>query len=165
MSGWFEHYGFAEVGDNLLMGAYPQDADDVAELSQAGVTRIFNLVQDIEYEPGARDGCVAALAAAGIDEQRVELVDFGSVPAAQIERRRRPSCAGSTRASACTCTAARAGSARRPSSRRSSRCARASTSAKALQVLRERKPTANPLMHQRADLLDWWLLRRARAEG
>jgi phosphoglycolate phosphatase-like HAD superfamily hydrolase len=31
--------------------------------------------------------------------------------------------------------------------------------AQALQVLRERKPTANPLMHQRADLLDWWLLR------
>ncbi|MFN2460323.1 MAG: hypothetical protein ABR591_06520, partial [Candidatus Velthaea sp.] len=34
-------------------------------LAAAGVTRIFNLVQDLEYEPGARDACVAALAAAG----------------------------------------------------------------------------------------------------
>ena len=32
------------------MGAYPQDADDVAALSEAGVTAIFNLVQDVEYE-------------------------------------------------------------------------------------------------------------------
>jgi len=85
MSDWFEHYGFAEVGDNMLMGAYPQDAADVAALAGAGVTRIFNLVQDLEYDDGARDACVSALAAAGIDERRVELVDFGSLPAAQIE--------------------------------------------------------------------------------
>jgi hypothetical protein len=26
----------------------------------------------------------------------------------------------------------------------------------ALDVLRERKPTANPLAHQRADLMRWW---------
>ena len=57
MSGWFEHFGFDAVGDGLLMGAYPQDADDVAALAEAGVTRVFNLVQDVEYDPGARDVC------------------------------------------------------------------------------------------------------------
>ena len=85
MSGWFEHFGFAEVGDDLLMGAYPQDADDVAALRGAGVTRVFNLVQDIEYDPGARDACEAALAEAGIEERRVELVDYGNLPPEQIE--------------------------------------------------------------------------------
>ena len=34
MSGWFEHFGFAQVGDELLIGAYPQDADDVAALAR-----------------------------------------------------------------------------------------------------------------------------------
>ena len=165
MSDWFRHYGFAEVGGNLLMGAYPQDADDVAELSRAGVTRIFNLVQDIEYEPGARQGCVAALAAAGIDEQRVQLVDFGSVPAAQIEasaqtvlrwlddgERVYVHCRAGWQRSATVIAAVVA-------------LREGIDVGQALQVLRERKPTANPLSHQRADLLDWWLLRRARSEG
>jgi hypothetical protein len=35
------------------------------------------------------------------------------------------------------------------------------TPRKALQILRERKPTARPLSHQRADLLDWWQTRGA----
>ncbi len=85
MSDWFQHFGFAEVGDDLVMGAYPQDADDVAALAQEGVTRVFSLVQDIEYEPGAREACVAALAEAGIEERRVELIDFGSLEVEQIE--------------------------------------------------------------------------------
>ncbi|MEY2513475.1 MAG: hypothetical protein QOJ89_833 [bacterium] len=159
MSDWFEHYGFAEVGENLLMGAYPQDAADVAELSRAGVTRIFNLVQDIEYEPGAREGCEAALADFGIDEQRAELVDFGAVPAAQIEdaaqavvrwldegERVYVHCRAGWQRSATVVAAIVA-------------LREGINIAQALQVLRERKPTANPLMHQRADLLDWWLLR------
>ena len=55
MSGWFEHFGFGQVGDELLIGAYPQDADDVAALVEAGVTRVFNLVQDVEYEGDGRE--------------------------------------------------------------------------------------------------------------
>ena len=33
VSDWFEHFGYAEVADDLLIGAYPQDADDVAALA------------------------------------------------------------------------------------------------------------------------------------
>ena len=29
----------------------------------------------------------------------------------------------------------------------------------ALDILRERKPTANPLSHQREDLFEWWEMR------
>jgi atypical dual specificity phosphatase len=159
MSDWFEHYGFAEVGNNLLMGAYPQDADDVAALSQAGVTRVFNLVQDLEYELGAREGCAAALAAAGIDEQRIELVDFGSVPAAQIDaaaqavlrwlgegERVYVHCRAGWQRSATVVAAIIA-------------LREGLSPFVALQVLRDRKPTANPLAHQRADLLEWWQMR------
>ena len=159
MSDWFEHFGFAEVGDDLLMGAYPQDAEDVRRLADAGVTRIFNLVQDLEYDPGARDACVAALAAAGIDEQRVELVDFGSVPAAQIEtaaqavlawldegERVYVHCRAGWQRSATVVTAIIA-------------LREGLLPNQALKRLRARKPTANPLSHQLADLLDWWRMR------
>jgi protein-tyrosine phosphatase len=156
MSDWFEHFGFAEVGENLVMGAYPQDVDDVAALAEAGITRIFNLVQDLEYEPGARNACVAALAAAGIDERRVELVDFGSVPAAQIEavtqtvltwleagERVYVHCRAGWQRSATVIAAIVA-------------LREGVAPGTALELLRERKPTASPLAHQRSDLLDWW---------
>jgi atypical dual specificity phosphatase len=161
VSDWFEHYGFAEVGERLLMGAYPQDADDVAALAEAGVTRIFNLVQDLEYEPGGRDACVAALAAAGIVERRVELVDYGSVPAAQVETAAQTVLAW-LREGRHVYVHCRAGW------QRSATVVAAVialheevTPRKALQILRERKPTARPLSHQRADLLDWWQTRGA----
>ena len=156
MSDWFEHFGFAEVGDELVMGAYPQDADDVAALAGAGVTRVFNLVQDVEYEGGARDACVTALAEAGIEELRVELVDYGSLTPAQIEAPRTPCSRGSTRASASTCTAARAGSARRPSSPRSSRCARASRRATRSRSLRSAQADGEPAGASARGPLRWW---------
>jgi protein-tyrosine phosphatase len=159
MSEWFEHFGFAEVGENLLMGAYPQDAQDVGALADAGVTRIFNLVQDVEYDAGARDTCVAALAAVGIDERRVELVDFGSVPPEQIEaaaqtvlawldegERVYVHCRAGWQRSATVVTAIVA-------------LREGVLPNRALELLRVRKPTANPLSHQLADLLDWWRLR------
>jgi atypical dual specificity phosphatase len=159
MSDWFEHFGFAEVGEDLLMGAYPQDADDVRALAEAGVTRVFNLVQDLEYDPGARDACVAALATYGIDERRVELVDFGSVPAEQIEATAQAVLAW-LEAGERVYVHCRAGW------QRSATVVTAIITLregilpnKALQLLRERKPTANPLSHQLADLLDWWRLR------
>jgi protein-tyrosine phosphatase len=159
MSEWFEHFGFAEVGANLLMGAYPQDAQDVGALADAGVTRIFNLVQDVEYDAGARDACVAALAAVGIDERRVELVDFGRVPPEQIEaaaqavlgwldegERVYVHCRAGWQRSATVVTAIVA-------------LREGVLPNRALELLRERKPTASPLSHQLADLLDWWRLR------
>jgi protein-tyrosine phosphatase len=159
MSEWFDHYGFAEVGENLLMGAYPQDGDDVAALSAAGVTRIFNLVQDVEYEPGAREACSAALAAAGIDEQRIELVDFGSVPPQQIEATAQAVLAWLEQGEH-VYVHCRAGWQRSATVMAAIIALREGVMpGKALEVLRERKPTANPLSHQRADLLDWWLMR------
>lgn len=156
MSAWFEHFGFAEVGADLVMGAYPQDAEDVAALAEAGITRVFNLVQDVEYDPGARDACVAALVAAGIEEHRVELVDYGSLPADQIEVAARTVLAWLAEGQR-VYVHCRAGW------QRSATVVAAIVTLRegvrpprALEILRERKPTANPLAHQRADLFAWW---------
>ena len=48
MSNWFRTYGFARVSDELLIGAYPLDADDVEMLAFNGVRRVLNLVEDAE---------------------------------------------------------------------------------------------------------------------
>src|SRR6266513_1975600 len=98
MSSWFEHFGYSEVGDGLLAGAYPTDAEDVAALAREHVDEVVNLCEDAEYAPGERDAVVIALRE-GLD----------------IEQ--------------------------------------------ALEVVRERKPRARPLEHQRADLLAWWAAR------
>lgn len=161
VSNWFEHFGFAEVGDNLVMGAYPQDADDVAELVAAGVTRVFNLVQDLEYDPGGRDACVTALAGAGIQERRVELVDYGSLTPAQIE-------ASAQAVLAWLDEGERVYVHCRAGWQRSATVVAAIVALRegvappaALDILRGRKPTANPLPHQRADLYRWWEQRAA----
>ena len=157
MSGWFEHFGFAEIGDDLLMGAYPQDADDVAALREAGVTAVFNLVQDAEYErEGGRDACVAALAEHGIEERRVELVDYGSLDTAQIEDAAQAVLAWLEQGER-VYVHCRAGW------QRSATVVAAIVTLRegvppwvALDILRDRKPTANPLSHQREDLFRWW---------
>ena len=159
MSDWFEHFGFGQVGDNLLMGAYPQDADDVAALSDAGVTRVFNLVQDVEYHEGGREACEIALAQAGILEQRVEVVDYGNLLPGHIEtavRTVRPWLEeGETVYVHC-----------RAGMQRSATVAAAIIALEegvepmeALRRVTERNPRANPLDHQRQDLLRWWKAR------
>jgi atypical dual specificity phosphatase len=161
MSDWFERFGFAEVGDELVMGAYPQDAGDVAALAAAGITRVFNLVQDVEYDLGARDTCTRALARAGIDERRVELVDYGSLSPEQIESAARTVLAwlGEGERVYVHC---RAGWQRSAAVVAAVLTLREGVPAPvALEILRERKPTANPLAHQRADLLRWWEQREA----
>ena len=161
MSSWFEHFGFAVVGDDLVMGAYPQDAEDVAAIAETGVTRIFNLVQDVEYEPGARDACVTALAESGIEERRVALVDFGSLTTEQIEGAAQAVLAWLEQGER-VYVHCRAGW------QRSATVVAAIVTLRegvdpwvALDILRERKPTANPLSHQREDLFRWWERRPA----
>ena len=118
MSDWFEHFGFAEVGDDLLMGAYPQDADDVTALRAAGVTAVFNLVQDVEYElPDGREAC---------DGERV-----------YVHCR-----AGMQRSAVVAAAVVALHEALEPLA--------------ALEQVRARNPRANPLAHQRNDLLRWW---------
>src|SRR5437763_519138 len=80
VSNWFRSYGFADVLDGLVVGAYPLDADDVAMLEWVGIERVLNLTEDAEYPEGEREAAAAALAQAGIEEQRVELIDFGGLP-------------------------------------------------------------------------------------
>lgn len=156
MSDWFEHFGYAEVGGDLVMGAYPQDRDDIAALAGAGITRILNLVQDVEYDPGAREVCVAALADAGIEEWRAELIDFGGLEAQRLEsaaqmimrwldsgERVYVHCRAGWQRSATVVAAVIS-------------LVEGVTPRESLELLRERKPTAQPLDHQRADLLEWW---------
>jgi atypical dual specificity phosphatase len=163
VSGWFEHFGFGPVGDELLTGAYPQDADDVAALVDAGVTRVFNLVQDVEYEGEGRAACEAALANAGILEERVEVVDYGNLLPGHIERAVRivrPWLAEGER----VYVHCRAGM------QRSATVAAAIVAleegvepTEALRRVSERNPRANPLEHQRQDLLRWWKARAGAA--
>jgi len=161
MSQWFEHFGFAEVGDDLLMGAYPQDAGDVEELRAAGITRIFNLVQDVEYDPGARDACSVALERAGIGERRVELVDYGNLSAAQIEDAAQAVLAWLDEGER-VYVHCRAGWQRSAAIVAAILTLREDVEPwQALEILRRRKPTANPLSHQRADLFAWWERRTA----
>src|SRR5581483_3546444 len=86
MSGWFRSYGFADVFDGLVIGAYPLDRDDVAMLDWLGIERVLNLTEDAEYQEGDREAAIAALEDAGIEERRVELTDFGGLPPEAIER-------------------------------------------------------------------------------
>jgi len=163
MSDWFEHFGYGEVADGLLIGAYPQDAEDVAALSEAGVTRVFNLVQDVEYDDGAREACAAALAQAGIDEERLELIDYGGLLPGQIELTVRTAI-GWLDEGERVYLHCRAGW------QRSATVAAAIVALRedveleqALDLIRERKPTAQPLPHQRQDLQRWWTKRSQKA--
>lgn len=162
MSDWFDHYGYGSVGDRLYIGAYPQDAGDVAAIAGLGVTRVFNLVQDVEYQGDGRTACAAALADAGIAEERVEVIDFGNLLPGHIERAQQTVRAwlgeGETVYLHC-----------RAGMQRSATVAAAVVALEealepfeALEVVRARNPRANPLAHQRDDLLRWWAA-RARA--
>jgi protein-tyrosine phosphatase len=163
VSAWFEHFGYAQVADGLVVGAYPQDAGDVAALCEEGITRVFNLVRDIEYEErDGREACAAALAGAGIAEERIEVEDYGSLLPGQLERAVRVvndwledgervylHCRAGWQRSAAVAAgvvAVRDGIGLD----------------EALARIRERKPTAVPLRHQRADLERWWEARAAR---
>jgi len=85
VSRWFLSYGFADVLDDLVVGAYPLDADDVAALARVGVRRVLNLTEDDEYRPGDRPKVERALAAAGIEERRISLTDYGGLPPEVLE--------------------------------------------------------------------------------
>ena len=159
MSDWFGRFGFAEVGDGLLVGAYPLDAEDVAEIAGAGVDVVYNLVEDEEYEAGERDAATAALAAAGVSEKRLPLVDYGNVPEAALDRAV-DEVLGDLEAGRRVYVHCRAGWQRSATVAAGVLALREGLPIEdALAVLRERKPTAEPLGHQRADLLAWWQTR------
>lgn len=156
MSRWFDTYGLSEVHENLIIGALPLDIDDVAVLAELGIQRVLNLVEDQEYPPGSREEVEHALVAAGIEEHRMNLVDFGRLPAERLEEAVREVVVW-LRDGQRSYVHCRAGWQR-------SAAVAAGTVAvldglgieEALQEVQMRKPSANPLPHQREDLWTWW---------
>lgn len=156
MSDWFWSYGFADVREDLLVGAYPLDASDIDVLQRLGIRHVLNLVEDDEYEPGQQSEVETALAAAGIQESRLSLVDYGHLPPDALEEAVQ-TVTGWLDAGERTYVHCRAGW------QRSAAVAAAVLAARdgfeigeALEVVQVRKPSANPLEHQRADLARWY---------
>jgi protein-tyrosine phosphatase len=156
VSDWFRSYSYAEVLDQLLIGAYPVDEEDVATLIWLGVERVLNLVEDDEYPPGQREVVETALAGAGIEEDRLRLVDYGRLPAEALENAVQEVLAW-LREGARVYVHCRAGW------QRSAAVAAGVVALaegleidEALSVVQIRKPTADPMPQQRADLFRWW---------
>ena len=165
MSGWFRAYGFADVLDRLVIGAYPLDRDDVAMLEWVGIERVLNLTEDGEYPPGNREAVIAALAEAGIEEQRVALIDFGGLPPQALEQ---AVAAGmsSLEEGKRTYLHCRAGWQRAAAVAAGVVALREGIDVDdALALVQERKPSADPLPHQREDLRRWWDGRAAAARA
>jgi protein-tyrosine phosphatase len=161
VSKWFRSYGFADVAPDLAIGAYPLDDEDVRALEFIGVQRVLNLVADEEYAPGTRDLVKLAFADAGIEEQRVRVKDFGHLPPDTLEEAVAV-VNGWLDDGLQTYVHCRAGW------QRSAAVAAGVVATRdgidvddAVRKIRRRKPTADPLPHQREDLRRWWRRRRA----
>jgi protein-tyrosine phosphatase len=156
MSDWFRAYGFADVHDGLLIGAYPLDEEDVRMLAAMRVGRVLNLVEDEEYEPGVRPQVETALDEAGIEEYRLRLTDFGRLPPDLLELAVQEVAAWMDEG-VLSYVHCRAGW------QRSAAVAAGAVALhdgigieEALAYVQQRKPSADPLPHQREDLLAWW---------
>jgi protein-tyrosine phosphatase len=162
VSNWFRTYGFSEVDDELLIGAYPLDADDVEMLAFNGVQRVLNLVEDREYRPGERGEVQRALAAERIEEHRIGLTDYGGLTADALEE-------AVDEVNAWLDEGARTYVHCRAGWQRSAAVAAGVLAARrgidideALACVQSRKPSADPLPHQREDLRRWWRERATR---
>ena len=168
VSRWFRSYGFADVLDDLFVGAYPLDDDDVGTLTRVGVRRVLNLTEDDEYRPGDRRTVERALSAAGIQERRMSLADYGGLPPEALE-------AAVQEVNAWLDEGARTYLHCRAGWQRSAAVAAGVVALRtgrdiedALDYVQLRKPSADPLPHQREDLRRWWSARgngRERADG
>ncbi|MGI8429171.1 MAG: protein-tyrosine phosphatase family protein [Solirubrobacteraceae bacterium] len=156
MSNWFLTYGFADVLGGLVIGAYPVDRDDVGMLERMGIERVLNLVAEEEYRAGEREEVEAAFAAAGIEEHRLSLTDYGGLPPEEIEAAVQEVLAW-LNDGRLTYVHCRAGW------QRSAAVAAGVVALRddididdALEHVQARKPSADPLPHQREDLRRWW---------
>lgn len=162
MSDWFERFGYEEVADGLLTGAYPTDSGDVEALARERVTAVFNLCEDCEYREGERDAVEAALAQRGISEQRLTVVDYGNLLPGHLEHAARE-------IGAWLESGERVYLHCRAGWQRSATVAAAVVAVRdgvepdvALAKIRRRKPSAEPLGHQLEDLWRWWRARSVR---
>jgi protein-tyrosine phosphatase len=157
VSRWFRTYSFAEVYDRLTIGAYPLDADDVGVLSWLSVAQVLNLVQDSEYESGQHEAVAAAYAAAGIEEERMDLVDFGHLPPEWLERAVGIVLGWMDADDGVTYVHCRAGWQRSAAVAAGVVAIREGLEiADALEYVQARKRSADPLPHQVRDLQAWW---------
>jgi protein-tyrosine phosphatase len=165
VSTWFRTYGFADVMGGLVIGAYPLDESDVSMLSWIGVQRVLNLTQDEEYRRGEREAVARALADAGIEEYRLGFTDYGGLPVAELEQAVQEVNAwldeGTVAYVHC-----------RAGWQRSAAVAAAVLAVRegldpddAIAQVQLRKPSADPLPHQREDLRRWWDARQAQGLG
>ena len=162
MSRWFRSYGFAEVFDDLVVGAYPLDREDVAALERLGVRRVLNLTEDAEYRPGDRRSVERALNRAGIEEHRLKLPDYGGLPPDALDAAVH-TVNGWLDEGARTYLHCRAGWQRSAAVAAGVVAARTEMGIdEALAWVGDRKPSADPLPHQREDLRRWW---EGRADG
>jgi protein-tyrosine phosphatase len=163
LSEWFDIYGFGPIDEQLLTGAQPSDAGDVALLGAAGVTAVVNLCADSEYPEGAREQVEAAYAAAGIAEQRFETIDYGNLLPGLLET-----------ASDAVLDLIDGGEVVylhcRAGWQRSTTVAAATLSRRdgiepdaALGAIRLARPACEPLAHQLEDLWRWWRARASRS--
>jgi protein-tyrosine phosphatase len=160
VSRWFRSYGFADVYDDLIVGAYPLDQDDVDALARLGIRRVLNLTEDEEYPPGDREQVARALAGAGIAESRLPLTDYGGLPAGDLEAAVRAVGSWLDEGER-TYIHCRAGWQRSAAIAAGVVAARTGMDVDdAVDYVRRRKPSADPLPHQRADLRRWWEDRR-----
>jgi protein-tyrosine phosphatase len=123
------------------------------------VTRALNLVEDQEYPPGRRFLIEAELRRAGIQEHRMQLTDFGRLPADQLEAAVQ-TVVGWLREGELVYVHCRAGW------QRSAAVAAGAVAVydglgidEALAQVQRRKPSADPLPHQIQDLRRWWMER------
>jgi len=160
VSEWFQRFGYAAVADGLVTGAYPVDAGDVAALSAADIDVAYNLCQDVEYAEGQREAVQQALIRAGIDERRQQFEDFGNLSGAALDRAVGDVVA-ELEAGRRVYLHCRAGWQRSATVAAAVIALREDLSLQqALSVLCQRKPTAEPLAHQRDDLMRWWQARQ-----
>lgn len=156
MSNWFRLYGFADIQNNLLIGAYPLDREDVGMLEWMKVERVLNLVEDEEYTPEERAEVEDALEAAGIKERRMSFADYGRLPSPKLEQavdeviewldqghRVYLHCRAGWQRSAAVAAGVVA-------------LTEDVGIDEALELVHRRKPSADPLPQQREDLLWWW---------
>lgn len=165
MSTWFRTYGFADILDGLVIGAYPLDQADVDTLAWMGVKRVLNLTEDAEYRRGERAKVAQALSDAGIEEHRMAFTDYGGLPGEGLEQAAREVNAWLDDG-VLTYIHCRAGW------QRSAAVAAAVIAVRqgldvdeAIAQVQQRKPSADPLPHQRDDLRRWWRERRGGDRG
>jgi protein-tyrosine phosphatase len=157
VSRWFRSYGFAEVDDRLVTGAYPLDGDDVGVLASLSVSHVLNLAQDGEYRPGQHEAVAAAYDAEMIEERRIDVVDYGHLPPELLEAAVRTVIGWLEQPAGTAYVHCRAGW------QRSAAVAAGVVAIRrgldiddALAAVRQRKPSADPLPLQVRDLHAWW---------